>query len=95
MLLCDPTGDPKVSRQRPALWDRGWWWITSLSWGPHLFPICWDFLPKCPLFQLSCACLVDRSGLIYAFLDLYFTAILIMNFVVLNKKMTPVGFFNG
>lgn len=37
----------------------------------------------------------DRSGLIYAGLDLYFTAILTINFVVLNKNSSPGGFFNG
>lgn len=83
MLLCDSTGDPKVSRQGSGVWDSGWWWITLLA---HLFYICWDFLLRCPLFQLSCACWDDRHGVIYAGLDLYFTAILIMNFVVLNKN---------
>lgn len=33
MLLCDPTGDTKVSRQGWVLWDRGWCWITPLSLG--------------------------------------------------------------
>lgn len=28
MLLCDPTGDPKVSRQGLLVWDCGW---TSLT----------------------------------------------------------------
>lgn len=33
MLLCDLTGDTKVSGQRWVPWDHGWWWVTPLSLG--------------------------------------------------------------
>lgn len=90
MLLCDPTGDAKVSGQRWVPWDRGGGGSPLSHWGPHLLYICWDFL-----FQLSCACLDDRNGHTDAGLDLYFKTVLIMNFVVLNKNSSLVGFFNG
>lgn len=67
MLLCDLTGDTKVSGQRWVPWDRGGGGSPLSHWGPHLLYICWDFL-----FQLSCACLDDRNGHTDAGLDFVF-----------------------